>query len=88
MILTSWELQPWLALRLYNITSNFCSVDSCRAAADAFIEEPAQQRIFHPLITVLRAMQVALTLAEKVLSPPKQEVKVLDVAEVRSLCLR
>ena len=28
------------------------------------------------------AMQVALTLAEKVLTPPKQDVKVLDVAQV------
>ena len=32
---------------------------------------------------MLARTQVALTLAEKVLSPPKQEVKVLDVAEVR-----
>ena len=29
-------------------------------------------------------MQVALTLAEKVLSPPKQEVKVLNVDQVRA----
>ena len=31
-------------------------------------------------------MQVALTLAEKVLTPPKQDVKVLDVAQVWHDC--
>lgn len=31
---------------------------------------------------VLLEVQVAVTLAEKVLSPPKQDVKVLDVSQV------
>ena len=31
---------------------------------------------------VFSCVQVALTLAEKVLTPPKQDVKVLDVAQV------
>lgn len=37
------------------------------------------------MVAEKRSLQVALTLAEKVLTPPRQDVKVLDVAQVSQL---